>query len=77
MKNATQTRQKPTQMGHTWTDERGIIRGFCSCGMECSTHDDAAFTLDYCGTCGAVTCQDCREHKQHSPARKRHSREDQ
>lgn len=47
-------------MSKTWT-ENGLIYGNCHvCGQECNTHDDAAYTLDYCGDCGNVTCQDHR-----------------
>jgi hypothetical protein len=63
-----QTESKPGALAlATVTDEHGITRGICACGIECSTHPDAGFSLDFCQTCGRVTCPDCREHETHVP----------
>ena len=46
--------------GMAWTDEQGIDHAVCACGHDCSTHEDAAYSLGSCGDCGAATCEDCR-----------------
>lgn len=44
-----------------WVDGRGIEHRPCfTCGVDCTTHPDAANPLSFCGDCGHVTCPDHR-----------------
>lgn len=49
-----------------WSDGKHE-HGTCRCGNDCSTHPDAANSLDGCADCGADTCPDCRDSVNNAP----------